>query len=118
MSTAVPTSNLTAYFLSLLSSSCFSGSDCPDWFVSDNGFLCLICCQTLEANLNLLTDEVHGYTLLSLFQRLTTAHDRCQSMFECFVHFFVDIFICFSEVSSSLGMSQNNVFYACIYQHV
>ena len=39
-------------------------------------------------------------------------------MFECFVHFFVDIFICFSEVSSSLGMSQNNVFYACIYQHV
>ena len=39
-------------------------------------------------------------------------------MLKCFVHFFVDICICFSEVSSSLGMSQNNVFNACIYQHI
>ena len=46
--------DLSANFLSLLGSSGFSGSDCPDRLVSDNSFFCLISSQSLETDLNLL----------------------------------------------------------------
>ena len=38
-------------------------------------------------------------------------------MFESFENFLVNIFVCFSEVFSSFGMSKNNIFNSGIYEH-
>ena len=106
-----------ANFLSLLCCSCFSCSDCPDWLISDHCSFCLISCYILESNFYLLANEIHCYALFSLLQSLSTAHDRCNTVLKCFQDFFVDIFVCLTEVISSLRMSKYNVFYSCIYEH-
>ena len=38
-------------------------------------------------------------------------------MLESFKHFFVNVFVCLTEVFSSLGMSKYYVLNACVYEH-
>ena len=92
------------YFFSLLCCSCLTCSDCPDWLVSDNCCLSLICCDILESNFNLLTDEIHCYTLFSLLKSFSTAHDRCNTMLECFQNFFIN---CLHLSQQSILFSRN-----------
>ena len=106
-----------ANFLCLLGSSGFSGSNRPNRLISNHCGLCLVCSHVLETDFHLLTDEIHSYTLLSLSQSFTTAHDRGNAVLECFKNFFVYCLIGLSEVFSSLRMSDNNVFYANIRKH-
>ena len=106
-----------AYFLSLLCCSCLACSDCPDRLVSDDHCLSLISSYILKTNFNLLTDKVHCHALLSLLQSLAAAHDRCDAVLECFEDFLIYIFICLAKVISSLRVSENYIFNACIYKH-
>ena len=38
-------------------------------------------------------------------------------MLESFEHFFVNVFVCLTEILSSLGMSKYYILNACIYEH-
>src|SRR5699024_9386618 len=106
-----------AYFLSLLCCSCLACSDRPDRLVSGNHCLSLVSCDILKTNLHLLTDEVHCHALLSLLQSLAAAHDRCDSVLKGFENFLIYILICLAEVISSLGVSEDNILHACVYEH-
>ena len=76
-------SDCAAYFFCLIACCGLACSDCPDWLISNDCLLCLICCDILECDLDLLADPVKLDTLFSLGQSLTTADDRCQTMFKC-----------------------------------
>ena len=39
-------------------------------------------------------------------------------MLKSFQHFLVNVFVCLAEILSSLRMSENNVFNACVCKHV
>ena len=39
-------------------------------------------------------------------------------MLKCLQHFLIDVFVCLSEILSSLGMTQDHIFYSGVYQHV
>ncbi len=53
----------------------YTGEISPAMLVSDNCCLSLICCNTLESNFNLLTDEIHCHALFSLSKSFATAPD-------------------------------------------
>src|SRR5699024_11237992 len=90
---------------------------CQERLVSDHYSLSLVSRYVLDTNLYLLADEIHCHALLSLLQSLTAAHDRCDAVLKRFEDFLIYILICLAEVISSLGVSENNIFHACIYEH-
>ena len=105
------------YFLCLLGSSYLASTDSPDRLVCDDSSCCLCSSYVQECDLDLLTDEVDGNTLLSLRQSLTTADDGSNAMLESLENLLIHGLVGLCKVLSSLGVSDDHILHACIIQH-
>ena len=105
-------------FLSLFRGSCFTGSDRPYGFVSDDQFRELFRGQVENHFFDLRAHHVEIFAVFAFFEFFADAIDRDQVVFVGLNHFLVQRSAGFAVIFAAFAVAENHVFHAQRSDHL
>ena len=102
----------------LLGGSGLAGADGPHRLIGDHALPQLLRGHAGQGGLDLQRDQLHGDAQLPLLQRLTHADDGVQTRLQRREHLAVDGEIRLAEILAALRVTDDDVLYAQVLQHI
>jgi hypothetical protein len=103
-----PSSDVSVSLLSLFWGGNLSGTNSPDWLVSNNNIAPLSLCKLVSNSLELSGIYFIGLAGLSLLKELTNADHDVHAVLDCNLGLDSDVLIGLTEEGSSLGVTSKS----------